>query len=333
MAHQCTSCGHLFPDGSKEMLSGCPSCGGNKFQFKPGAVEDFEGQPVDEPTASSLTDSDQAVDTFDPSDSPSEQSSTPQSTPAESTPSNTSTNSPESTDSPRSTDSHREPTESSPTPTESSTASSAQPDEQTTRNESADSGGLTGHEWPETARRDPAHDEEPRYRPWPTPDDTDNGSDTSASEFGRDAEVVSNNRDDAGSEAPAQSTARSDIASSDEVNLAGGNTRRANPADQPTESDQSTQPEHPTHSTQPDEQDQRSQPVSSTNSTTPNDSTDASVDALRRELNEQFESIRIVSPGHYELNLMELYDREEYIISLREDGRYVIEVPDSWSGD
>jgi hypothetical protein len=27
---------------------------------------------------------------------------------------------------------------------------------------------------------------------------------------------------------------------------------------------------------------------------------------------------------------MELYDREEYIISLREDGRYVIEVPDTW---
>ncbi len=27
---------------------------------------------------------------------------------------------------------------------------------------------------------------------------------------------------------------------------------------------------------------------------------------------------------------MELYDREEYIISLREDGRYVIEMPESW---
>jgi predicted nucleic acid-binding Zn-ribbon protein len=29
---------------------------------------------------------------------------------------------------------------------------------------------------------------------------------------------------------------------------------------------------------------------------------------------------------------MELYDRQEYIISLQEDGRYVIEVPDSWGG-
>jgi hypothetical protein len=27
---------------------------------------------------------------------------------------------------------------------------------------------------------------------------------------------------------------------------------------------------------------------------------------------------------------MELYNREEYIISLQEDGRYVIEVPESW---
>jgi len=35
MPHQCTNCGHTFPDGSKEMLSGCPECGGNKFQFKP----------------------------------------------------------------------------------------------------------------------------------------------------------------------------------------------------------------------------------------------------------------------------------------------------------
>ncbi|WP_217900335.1 Zn-ribbon domain-containing protein, partial [Halorubrum sp. Ea8] len=41
MPHQCTTCGRTFPDGSKEMLSGCPDCGGNKFQFKPaGATTD-----------------------------------------------------------------------------------------------------------------------------------------------------------------------------------------------------------------------------------------------------------------------------------------------------
>ena len=53
---------------------------------------------------------------------------------------------------------------------------------------------------------------------------------------------------------------------------------------------------------------------------------------LREQLNDQFESIKIVEPGQYELNLMELYDREEYIIALQENGRYVIQVPDQWIG-
>ena len=51
---------------------------------------------------------------------------------------------------------------------------------------------------------------------------------------------------------------------------------------------------------------------------------------LREELNEQFESIRVLEPGQYELNLMSLYDREEYIIALQEDGKYTIQVPERW---
>ena len=51
------------------------------------------------------------------------------------------------------------------------------------------------------------------------------------------------------------------------------------------------------------------------------------------QLNAQFESIKILEPGQYELNLMELYDREEYIIALQENGRYVIQVPDQWIGN
>jgi predicted nucleic acid-binding Zn-ribbon protein len=51
---------------------------------------------------------------------------------------------------------------------------------------------------------------------------------------------------------------------------------------------------------------------------------------LRAELNDQFESIRVLEPGQYELNLMELYDREEYIIALQEDGKYTIQVPERW---
>jgi predicted nucleic acid-binding Zn-ribbon protein len=57
------------------------------------------------------------------------------------------------------------------------------------------------------------------------------------------------------------------------------------------------------------------------------------IDDLRQELNDQFESIKILEPGQYELNLMELYDRQECIISLQEDGHYVIEVADTWRDD
>lgn len=53
---------------------------------------------------------------------------------------------------------------------------------------------------------------------------------------------------------------------------------------------------------------------------------------LRDELNDQFEGIKIIRPGEYELNLMELYNRETYIISLLEDGRYSIQLPDDWDG-
>jgi len=54
---------------------------------------------------------------------------------------------------------------------------------------------------------------------------------------------------------------------------------------------------------------------------------------LRAELNDQFESIKVLEPGQYELNLMSLYDREEYIIALQEDGKYTIQVPERWEDE
>lgn len=33
MAHQCTRCQALFPDGDPAILNGCPSCGWNRFLF------------------------------------------------------------------------------------------------------------------------------------------------------------------------------------------------------------------------------------------------------------------------------------------------------------
>lgn len=55
------------------------------------------------------------------------------------------------------------------------------------------------------------------------------------------------------------------------------------------------------------------------------DASEKDMDELRDVLNEQFEGIKILEPGKYELNLMELYDREEHIISLQEDGKYIIQ--------
>lgn len=55
----------------------------------------------------------------------------------------------------------------------------------------------------------------------------------------------------------------------------------------------------------------------------------ADLDELRSELEDRFESIKIVEPGKYELNLQELFERRECIIELQEHGRYAIEVPES----
>ena len=214
MPHQCTNCGHTFPDGSKEMLSGCPDCGGNKFQFRP---------------AGSSADSvaDDAADT-----------------------------------------------------TASSTADASTGDSVTIDPETPSAGRQTSP--PET-------------------------------EGIGDGEVGQND----GAESPAQSTARSDVVSSSELTAAGSMGPQSTadeqpPADQPA----------PTDAPEPDAE----PPAEMADDPTE----ESNLDELRKELNNQFESIRIVSPGQYELNLMELYDRDEYIISLREDGRYVIEVPDGW---
>jgi predicted nucleic acid-binding Zn-ribbon protein len=58
------------------------------------------------------------------------------------------------------------------------------------------------------------------------------------------------------------------------------------------------------------------------------DTEDGHTEAVRRELNNQFESIRILSPGEYELNLMKLYENEDRVISLRQDGKYAIHISD-----
>ena len=240
------------------MLSGCPDCGGNKFQFKPAGATTDESTQSKRPTLSEQSTSDPAeqssrasADSTDAADAGEQPSPDPASTP-DSDPS--SAVNPTTADSDPSTPADSDPS----TPADSDSAAAPE----STASESTPS--------------EPA-------------DSTSGPADsTSGTEHVREREE----------EDVAQASARSDVVS-------------------------------------PDELDQASRPVDSDSDADARDSPDSDgprpdIGELRDELNEQFESIRIVSPGKYERNLMERYDRQEYIISLQEDGRYVIEMPDAW---
>jgi len=218
MPHQCTNCERVFPDGSKEMLSGCPDCGGNKFQFKPDSAT--ETPTLDDPPSASA-----AAGSSEP--------------PAEQEPTS-------GTDGAADADAGSKPpvTDASPA-SDAATAGSSATD--------------TDADYIE-AESDP-------------------------SLLGEDT---------------AQADARRNVVSPEELDDASSPPPSAEDAAQ----------------------------------TVPPDSADSpGIDDLRAELNDQFESIKILEPGQYELNLMELYDRQECIISLQEDGHYVIEVADTWRDD
>jgi predicted nucleic acid-binding Zn-ribbon protein len=221
MPHQCTDCGRTFEDGSKDMLSGCPDCGGNKFQYKPEGFDESSPSaeeppeppepPVDSSVARTVGNAATAVRDFVGSGS------------------------------------------SPPDPPESPT----------------DAGG-----------------------PEASPESTDTVEDTPPGTVAEDA---------------AQASARTEVVPLDELpsspETATATVGSAPPVEE--ESDESAESETA----------ERDRPA---------------LEELRKELNDQFESIRIIEPGQYELNLMELYDREEYIIALQEDGKYTIQVPEHW---
>ncbi|MFB6154853.1 MAG: Zn-ribbon containing protein [Haloferacaceae archaeon] len=234
MPHQCTNCGKVFDDGSKEMLSGCPVCGGNKFQFRPARPDDgpSSGESADERTPG--------------------ESTAPTSGSAEGTAES-------NADSPRTTPNH--PRETTPTREETTAAG-------------------------DDRRGEPASSAESRAE--------GNRGSRRRTDAAREGEVEVEDR--------AQASARSDVVSPDELEAM---------ADETAES--RVPPEDVDGNVIEPETEER-----------------PGLEELREELNNQFESIKVLNPGQYELNLMELYDREEYIISLREDGRYVIEVPDTW---
>jgi predicted nucleic acid-binding Zn-ribbon protein len=272
--HECTTCGRQFADGSKEMLSGCPNCGGNKFQFQPGARDDAEAASSAAGEALPSPDADEVAEA----------------------------------------DVEREMPEIT---TESDTAA------ENPEVSSADSTAADASAGAEAA-------------------DADRASEFDA-ELG-DAEID----EEVGDEDSAQSDARGSAASIDEIDEARrkmaeaeeerlsetGSGGRGTPQGPPTDSPRGESDEFDISGAVGPEDDDpvEKQPVAGSAPEREDPTTDDSEDlsALREELNDQFESIKITAPGQYELNLMELYDRKEYIISLQEDGRYVIEMADDY---
>jgi len=324
MPHQCTNCGRTFPDGSKEMLSGCPDCGGNKFQFEPAgrsgeSTRDAPDNPEPPDSPSSVANtvsqatrtvrdwvsSDESPSTADGSAGTNGDTASPAPDTAE--PAAASEHGSNSTSDTRQSDARSPASPSSSTASNSAESGDSRPD----------LGEEGPNEWPDHGFEDPYRERSPpeksEPKEWPDvgqrpehdrPDDSD-----------RDGAP---GKPPVDTEDTAQASARSDVVSPDEL-----------PDDPPRQSVDDKQHRHDS----PTEQ-RRPEPSEGRVASTPDDDAESpDLEALRAELNEQFESIKIVRPGEYELNLMELYDREEYIVSLMEDGRYAIEVPDAWRGD
>ncbi|TYL39691.1 hypothetical protein CV102_05235 [Natronococcus pandeyae] len=388
MPHQCTNCGRTFPDGSKEMLSGCPDCGGNKFQFAPssgttaagtasesnagaggdrtGVAEtssgdDSEADPdgvasraaetvrgwvssgsPDESTGGSTRD----ATTADPAtDTATADAATTDTATADTTTDTTGTDTTATdttTDATASETTNIESPSTSPENAErghASESASSSSETQPGTTSAAESEGFS--EWPDSARRPEDRSsgtesgadqsvtaQSPTDQTTATRSVTEDQSVTADRSAADDRSVaddqptgatdVETNAHPVESEDSAQASARSEVVPADDLPVDAGQDGDSGVV---TDVGGNTEAGADSRGDQPPND---GRVVSEPSGEQP------SIEDLRAELNEQFESIKIVRPGQYELNLMELYNRDEYIISLQEDGRYVIDVPDSW---
>lgn len=261
MPHQCTTCGYVFEDGSKEMLSGCPECSGTTFQFHPDDTDISETPPDEAPSP--------------PAPSPS-------------TGGRVGKHVGRATSTVREWVSNGSTTTNDASRSDVDDSSSEESNEVTAEGTTVDSTDAT-ETTDETASKD--------------------DSDEIGSETDHNASHGMNDTENA-----AQANARSEFVSRDKLpSHSSSSSSSASSLPSPSSEASSSPPSdgrvvrEPTGD-QPD------------------------LAELRQELNDQFESIKIIEPGQYELNLMELYDRDEYIIALQENGRYIIQMPESWRG-
>jgi predicted nucleic acid-binding Zn-ribbon protein len=361
MPHVCTNCDRTFPDGSKEMLSGCPDCGGNKFQYRPaggkldggptGGGSDAGDDPTPDPPTDDASPAGDAPPPRDPTgsraaetvssaastlrdlvgasdDAPEPGASGPDPTEA-SAPDPTKgdtadpteaispdRNAPDDDRSPGDGTPQQDPAEgTAPTPDSTRTDGEVVPDSDPAE---ADEGGMADTEdAAQASARSSVVD------PGEIEDGSGPGPDAGRPDTGRDTDTEPTVGTDRGAaDGPAVGTGGGSGVDAGTPETSGtGGSGGAGGADADVGPSGGADPDR-NGSAGPDAADANAGGDSESN-----------LSELREELNDQFESIKIVEPGQYELNLMELYDRDEYIISLKEDGRYVIEVPETWRGN
>jgi predicted nucleic acid-binding Zn-ribbon protein len=314
MPHKCTDCGRAFEDGSKEMLSGCPDCGGTTFQFRPDGPEPSgESDDAPEPpgpdvdgvartvgsaasTVRNLVAGGRRSDDEAPGVEPADDSRTGDASP-ERDGSGATDNSADTgavADTTADPDRSRRTGRAAPGEVESP--------EDTTDSETASEGNTGDGLEPSGASADVDSTDEgtagidPMEAEWPGTDDGQH-----------------------------RSTSNADgIVEADEPPSGSGNSR-----DRPPVPDPRPLSARSGDGGEPDV-DEGIADNGNVDVTGEGSEERPSLSELRAELNDQFESIRVVAPGQYELNLMELYDRQEYIIALQEDGKYTVQVPDRW---
>ena len=311
MPHECTDCGRAFADGSKEMLSGCPNCGGTTFQFRPAGTEPTDGadEPPDPPeaevdgvtrTVGNAASAVRNLVTGDGASTGPPERDQPDPEVSSSDPA-AAIGSEESGESVAAAESKEHGESAAATERDEADGSVSAANSGADDGESA-SGEVTVPSTPE----------------WPGADDAGTESD----------DAQRNTTPQAGS---TQSDTPDDIVEADEIP-----TATAGQPDRPPVPDPrplSARPEEGEESGESAESEDsgESTPADTEEGVTAGDSDERpSLSELRAELNNQFESIRVVEPGQYELNLMELYDREEYIVALQEDGKYSIQLPERW---
>jgi len=354
MPHECTDCGRAFEDGSKEMLSGCPDCGGTTFQFRPDGPEPSgESDDAPEPpgpdvdgvartvgsaasTVRNLVAGGRRSDDEAPGVEPADDSRTGGASPGR--------NGSGATDDPADTgavadttadpDRSRRAGSTTDTETVDTTDTSNGNIETTERAETTGEAEDTGNV--DTTGRVAAGEVESLGDTTDSETASEGNTGDGLEPSGASADVDSTDEGTEGvnpmeadwpgtDDGQHRSTNNTDgIVEADEPPSGSGNSR-----DRPPVPDPRPLSARSGDGGEPDV-DEGIADNGDVDVTGEGSEERPSLSELRAELNDQFESIRVVAPGQYELNLMELYDRQEYIIALQEDGKYTVQVPDRW---